>query len=168
MGAVRGRPVILGMAGLSARRPVHVLSAEEIEQALASHRLLSGDRIPLTASCEFLIGRSDRARLFTARSARDQDGSRRSLDIGRKTASTRARTGRFRSVIDPMRVTAYREGLLCRPPIPLPLILVRRPALLELLLQRTERLISRTANGAHQSDAVLEKRVEILPHEPLL
>src|SRR5579884_607820 len=76
--------------------------------------------------------------------------------------------GRFRSVIDPMRGAAYRKGLLRRPPIRLPLILACRPALLELLLQRTERLVSRAANGADQSDAVLEERVEILAHKPML
>src|SRR3954452_9187670 len=48
------------------------------------------------------------------------------------------------------------------------LILARRAALLELLLERAERLISRPANGADQIDAVLYERVEILTHEPVL
>ena len=72
-----------------------------------------------------------------------------------KTADMRLHTGRFRSVIDPIRVTAYRKGLLRRLPSPT-LILVRRPAPLELLLKGTERLFSRAANGADQSDAVLD------------
>jgi hypothetical protein len=72
-----------------------------------------------------------------------------------KTADMRLHTGRFRSVIDPIRVTAYRKGLLRRLPSPT-LILVRRPAPLELLLEGTERLFSRAANGADQSDAVLD------------
>src|SRR5437763_1482918 len=50
----------------------------------------------------------------------------------------------------------------------LPLVLVRRPTLLELLLERPERLISRAANGTDQSDAVLDQRVEILAREPVL
>jgi hypothetical protein len=65
-------------------------------------------------------------------------------------------------------LTAYQKGLLGRRPIRLILILVRRPALLELLLERTERLISRPANGADQSDAVLDERIKILTHEPVL
>jgi hypothetical protein len=65
-------------------------------------------------------------------------------------------------------VTAYRKGLLRRLPILLILILTRRPALLELLLEWTERLISRPANGADEIDAVLYERVEILTHEPVL
>jgi hypothetical protein len=72
-----------------------------------------------------------------------------------KTADMRLHTGRFRSVIDPIRVTAYPEDLLRRMPSPT-LILVRRPAPLELLLKGTERLFSRAANGADQSDAVLD------------
>ena len=48
------------------------------------------------------------------------------------------------------------------------LILAPRPALLELLFERTERLIRRPANGADQIDAVLYERVEILTHEPVL
>jgi hypothetical protein len=48
------------------------------------------------------------------------------------------------------------------------LVLVRRPALLKLLLEWTERLISRPANSADQSDAVLYERFEILTHEPML
>ena len=67
-----------------------------------------------------------------------------------------------------IRVAAYRKGSLRRRPICLILILVRRPALLELLLKRTERLISRPANGADQSDAVLDERIKILTHEPVL
>jgi hypothetical protein len=43
-----------------------------------------------------------------------------------------------------------------------------RPALLELLFERSERLISRAANRADESNAVLDKRVEILVHEPVL
>ncbi len=106
------------------------------------------------------VARADHCRRFRPQ--------RFAIDMDRKTASTRARTGRFRSVIDPMRGAAYRKGLLRRPPIRLPLILACRPALLELLLQRTERLVSRAANGADQSDAVLEERVEILAHKPML
>lgn len=64
--------------------------------------------------------------------------------------------------------TAYRKGLLRRLPILLILILARRPALLKLLLERTERLISRPANGADQIDTVLYERVEILTREPVL
>ena len=40
--------------------------------------------------------------------------------------------------------------------------------MLELLFERAERLISRAANCADESDAVLDKRVEILVHEPVL
>ena len=48
------------------------------------------------------------------------------------------------------------QGLLRRRPIHLTFILARRLALLELLLEWTERLISRATNGADQSDAVLD------------
>jgi len=65
-------------------------------------------------------------------------------------------------------VTPYRKGLLCRLPILLILILAPRPALLKLLLERTERLISGPANGADQIDTVLYERFEILTHKPLL
>jgi hypothetical protein len=53
-----------------------------------------------------------------------------------------------------IRVTAYRKGLLRRLPILLILILTRRPALLELLLELTERVISRPANGADEIDDI--------------
>jgi hypothetical protein len=65
-------------------------------------------------------------------------------------------------------VVAYRKGLLRRLPKFLILILARRPALVKLLLEWTERLISRPANSADQSDAVLDERFEILTHEPML
>ena len=64
--------------------------------------------------------------------------------------------------------TADRKRLLRRLPILLILIMARRPALLKLLLERTERLISRPANGADQIDTVLYERFEILTHEPVL
>jgi hypothetical protein len=47
-------------------------------------------------------------------------------------------------------------------------ILACRPAMLKLLLEWTERLIRRPANGADQIDAVFHERVEILTHEPVL
>jgi hypothetical protein len=65
-------------------------------------------------------------------------------------------------------LTVYRQALLRRLPKFLILILARRPALLKLLLEWTERLISRPANSADQSDAVLYERFEILTHEPIL
>src|SRR4051812_23141063 len=40
--------------------------------------------------------------------------------------------------------------------------------MLKLLLEWTERLIRRPANGADQIDAVFYERVEILTHEPVL
>jgi len=48
------------------------------------------------------------------------------------------------------------------------LILASRPALLELLLERAERLISCPAKGADNRHAVLDERVEILAREPML
>jgi hypothetical protein len=68
----------------------------------------------------------------------------------------------------PDRINSYQKGLLGRLSIGLTLILSGRPALLELLFERPERLISRAANRADESDAVLDKRVEILVHEPVL
>ena len=65
-------------------------------------------------------------------------------------------------------LTAYRKGLLRGLAILLIPILARRPALLKLLLERTERRISRPANGTDQIDSVLYERVEILTHEPVL
>jgi hypothetical protein len=50
----------------------------------------------------------------------------------------------------------------------MPLILASRPALLELVLERAERLIRRPANGPHKGDAILDYRVEILAREPVL
>ena len=50
----------------------------------------------------------------------------------------------------------------------MPLILASRPALLELVLERAERLIRRPANGPHKGDAILDYRFEILAHEPVL
>jgi hypothetical protein len=62
----------------------------------------------------------------------------------------------------------YWKGLFGRVLICLTLVLASRPALLELLFQRAEGLICGAANRADQSDAVLDKRVEILVHEPVL
>ena len=65
-------------------------------------------------------------------------------------------------------MTPYRKGLLRRLPILLIFVLARRPALLKLPLERSERFISRAANGAHQIDTVLYERVEKLMAQPEL
>jgi len=48
------------------------------------------------------------------------------------------------------------------------MLLVSRPALLDLLLERAKRLISGAANGADQRRAILDEGLKILAQEPVL
>ena len=60
----RPRSPFAGMADLSDRTPVRVLSPDEIERLLAEHRLYVETEVSRRSSGEFRIGRPDRARFL--------------------------------------------------------------------------------------------------------
>jgi hypothetical protein len=66
-----------GMADFSARPPVRVLSPDEIEQMLTSHRLYLETEYHEGHRANFFVGRSDQARFLRAQFAWDQDGPSR-------------------------------------------------------------------------------------------